>query len=118
MAKVLGRVTIIINGTPKESLPGATLKIGGLNATPINTDQLTTHDIEEYVHATITATFVLTSTADVEAVRNLRDAKVTFEGNNGVSYTVTSARSNTSGDWEIGKEGIPVQIFGNAAQPS
>jgi hypothetical protein len=118
MATVLGRVTITVNGQGLESQQGATLKLGGINATPVPTDQGVIHSVEEVTHAMISATIVLPPGAPIEDLRNLRDGTAIFTGDNGITYTITGATANNGGDWEVSRDGLPVEIFGNAAKPS
>lgn len=118
MAQVAGRFTIVVNGTPLESLAGASIDLGDLNATPINTDQRSTHYIEEYVNSLVKGTVVLTPDAPIEDLRALRNGTITFQADNGITYTVAGAVAHNAGTWTVGKEGLAVEFFGNAAQPS
>lgn len=118
MAQVAGRFTIVVNGTPLETMPGASLELGGINKTPVNTDQLSTHSKEEYRNALVKGSLVLTPGAPVETLRNLTLATLTFQADNGTKYTVTNVEANESGGWEYKTESIDVEFFGNAAKES
>lgn len=116
--KVAGRFTITIGGALLESMPGATLVLGGLNKSPVNTDQQRTHSSEEYVNSLTTGTVPVLDQDSIEDIRNVDNDELTFTSNNGVEYTVTGATSNEAGGWTFGKDGIEASFFGEEAKPS
>ncbi len=116
--KVAGRFTITIGGALLESMPGATLVLGGLNKTPVNTDQQRTHRSEEYVNSLTTGTIPVLTQDSIEDIRNVEDDEITFTADNGVEYTVTGGTANEAGAWSFGKDGIEASFFGEEAKPS
>ena len=119
MATLAGRFTITVNGSPLESMPGATLTLGGVGQVPVVTDQLVVHSMdEEPAAAMVKGTIPMTPGLDIEGLRALRDATIGFFANNGTSYSVTSGCAHQSSGWELSKDGLPVEFFGSAAKPS
>ena len=116
--KVAGRFTITISGILLESMPGATCVLGGLNKTPVNTDQQRTHRSEEYVNSLTTGTIPVLTKDSIEDIRNVEDAELTFTADNGVEYTVTGATANEAGGWTFGKDGVEASFFGEEAKAS
>lgn len=118
MAQNLGRILFYVNSALIETLEGAELKLGGLSATPENTDQNNTHYVESYTNSMVTCTIPINNTTPLEELRNLRDATGTFEGDNGIAYNLTGLCSHNAGEWGVKKGGLSGEFFGNAAKLS
>ncbi len=118
MAQNLGRILFYVNGALIETLEGAELKLGGINATPENTDQLVTHYVESYENSMVSCTIPINNNTPVEELRNLRNATATFEGDNGIAYNLTGVCSHNAAQWGIKKGGLAGEFFGNASKKS
>lgn len=95
MAKILGRATIRVDGRTIQSKRGATLNPGGIGRTPV-VGSRSVHGYSEELSAP-ELSVRLTQTADfaLEDVRNIADATIVFDGDDGVSYAIAGAFSTT-----------------------
>ena len=117
MSQNVGRINFYVNGALIETLEGAELKLGGLSASPENTDQLQTHYVETYTNSMVTCTIPINNNTPLEELRNLRDATGTFECDNGITYNLTALCSHNAGEFGVKKGGLAGEFFGNAAKP-
>jgi len=86
----LGRATISANGEQYDTVPGATLDLGGIKRNPITTGRRVGFS-EEMVPAVLNCTVPLAAGQSLETIRNLRDATVIFECDTGQSYVIRNA---------------------------
>lgn len=96
MAKVLGRVTIKVDGVTVKSKPGSTLTRGGRQRTPQVGDNEIHGASETLVPPELTVTITQTKEVTLETIEAIEEATILFEGDDGVSYVLDKAFSTTA----------------------
>lgn len=101
-----GRVFISVNGSRLRSKSGAKLNIGGVERSPVETDQGTVGFTEKTKTPTVECTIVMGKDTDLSALAATVDSTVVFETDIGNSYVLkdaflTDSPEFTGGDGEV-----------------
>lgn len=115
MAKLTGIVRITINGALTQSLPGATMDMGGIKGTPVTGHRFYGR-FEEVMHAEIDMKVAHSALTPTEDWRNLDDAVITFETDTGVVYGISNAFLMETIKLEGAGAGLSVKIAGEPAE--
>jgi hypothetical protein len=90
MAKAIGRVTVTVDGTKLDNLPGTAINLGGVAREAVETDQ-GVHYAEMLKASGVTVTVPVTKDTPLEAIKGWVAATLLWEGDNGVKYTIKNA---------------------------
>tara|TARA_R110000868_G_scaffold225568_2_gene477801 strand:- start:15490 stop:15849 length:360 start_codon:yes stop_codon:yes gene_type:complete len=116
MTQFLGRAEIFANGEKIETMPGATLDVGGVKNNTVIVGG-TVGRSEELVPAAITCTTMLGVGQSLEILRNLKDATVIFKCDTGQSYVSRNAfRTDTTTLKDGGGGEVTISINGDPAE--
>ena len=91
MAQVSARVTFSFNGKTIRTLPGATIKFGGVERTEVIDDQGGVHYSEKTASGGVEATVPHTADTNIEELRNAVDMTVVAELDTGKRYMMRGA---------------------------
>lgn len=116
MAADIGTVDIYIDGALILSLPGASLKRGGENKSPVLTDQNVVLKTSEFTNSLIKATVPADSIDTIENLADVDDLSAEFTTNNGIVYTIDGVTAHMAGDREVKKGGVDCEFFGQPAK--
>jgi hypothetical protein len=112
MAKTLGVTKVALNGNDPGTLPGTTVKLGGVTKDPRYASGVLTGFSETPVPFELRCQFIMKSATDVETIRS-------FEGQcdfiTDVGQTYSSSDATITEPPEIGADGITCVIMGTAA---
>tara|TARA_R110002050_G_scaffold269917_1_gene412416 strand:- start:39482 stop:39838 length:357 start_codon:yes stop_codon:yes gene_type:complete len=86
MSHITGRAFITVNGKRLKSRPGATLKIGGFNRTPVIGDDGVHGYTEEVVAPEISCTISHDKDTSLTDISNSKNDSVGFETDSGKTY--------------------------------
>ena len=109
--QVIGKVTISTASLGVlRSKPGATLNLGGVKREAVGDDQGIAGYTESHVEPTLDATFVKKAGVSAQALANITDEDISFEGDDGSHYVLRNA-------WcaeppEVSNEGVKVKFAG------
>jgi len=115
--KLLGRASIHIDGQFYDSLPGATLEVGGLR----NVSRAFTHGVkynQALDAARIVCSVPVTENTSLLALKQLTEVDVTFTGDNGRTYIVRNAVQTAVVTVADGDSGgvAPLEFSGDPAE--
>ena len=112
MAQTLGRATIKYNGKSLKTDKGAKINLGGVERKPVVGDQV--HGYAEDMTAPfIDCVISVTKDTDLEEVKNITDATVTFEADSGQMWVLKNAWSSVPVEVTAGEGGkVPVKFYG------
>lgn len=91
MGKILGEVVIRANGKQLKTKKGSTLNPGGDTNTPHVGPGRVWGQSSEYTVPTIAVVIAADDDVDVLDINAIKNATLTWEGNNGVDYMMTDA---------------------------
>lgn len=86
MAQILGIARIKVNAKLLESLPGASIELGGLVVKEIKRGHRNYGPVYEFVPGTLKCTIVAKLDSPIEEVRSLIEGVIVFQGDNGLTY--------------------------------
>lgn len=116
MAKILGQVTIKIDGADIKSYPGATLDIGGKTRNPRVGHKYHGFSVQEK-QSECECKIDLTADVSLTAIRDWEDVTISFETDVGKSYVVNNA--SLAGPPRItdgGDSSVELSFFGPQAE--
>ena len=101
-----GRVNVTVNGSRMRSKSGAKLDIGGVERTPVDTDQGTVGFTEKTKAPSVECTVVMGKDTDLISLGSTVDSTLVFETDIGNSYVLKDAflmdtPSFTGGEGEV-----------------
>jgi hypothetical protein len=111
MAKIHGKVSLIIAGNRYNSAPGATLKLSGDALTPVSGDQGFAGMQAAYEPGEVTCTIIASEDISTETLKNMREVALTFESDNGKSWISDSASRGPLP--QLAKEGYAMTFYGD-----
>ena len=115
MALIPSRAEIKVNGQLLPTRPRAALDVGGLPRAPVTTDQPVIDHTEEVAPARVVATCVYKPGLDLNALRNLTGAVVTYRFlPNGPVWRITDAFNVRP--FEVANGEFPIELNGNPAE--
>lgn len=91
--KLTGRVTISLNGKSYNSKPGASLKLAGVNRTPVVTDQGIAGYTEEPTPAECSFTMPHSANVSITEINAMTDTNLVFKTDTGKTYVLEKAFS-------------------------
>ncbi len=115
MADTIGIVTLFIDGSPIETMPGASIQLGGYVSEPVVTDQGTVHGKEKYKEGMITCSIPITADTPVEDLRNFKNGDITYEARGVGTWTMGFARVQAE-ELTLSNEPVEFKFFGAAAK--
>jgi len=112
MAQVLGRVTVKFNGEILLTEKGAKLNLGGVKRDPVTGDVV--HGFVESVEPPgIDVNISVTKDTDLDKIKNVTNATVTFEADTGQVWVLKEAWSSVPLEITGGDSGkVPVKFHG------
>lgn len=117
MSKYLGRAFIRANGLTIASLPGsAKLNPGGMERTPVVGDFGMLGYTEKPVHAEVECDIAVSADTDLQALQNIVDGTVTFEGDTGQVWIVRKAATAGPIAVQSGDGKASIKFIGSAAE--
>lgn len=115
--QVLGRAFIRVNGTQLGTVPGtAKLSPGGVERTPVVTDQGYAGHTEKPVHAEVECDIVIDANTDIVALNKTTQATITFECDSGQVYIVRNASVATPVGAQAGDGKASAKFIGSPAE--
>lgn len=90
MAQLTGIVFIKVNSELLQSLPGATLDVGGYNRSAVEGYTLYGYT-EQFKSAMVTCTVAHGANTDLTEMSGWKDVTITFECDSGPQYTIANA---------------------------
>lgn len=115
MSQFFGRVKIRLNGDVIESQPGATLDVGGFEATPVVNDNSMGHT-ETPKHSTMSFNVGLKRGDSIEPYRRIRDAVAVFECDTGQSYIIKNCFNGPTPTISSNGGSVAITLHGDPAQ--
>lgn len=88
MSKLTGIVLIEVEGETLESLPGATIDLGGVTQTPVMTDTGKRHYTETYSESSIECQIAHITGEDATRFLTIRDKTIMFKCDTGQVYVM------------------------------
>lgn len=116
MSKLVGSVSLLINGEKLNSQPGASIVLGGFTRTPQKGSDRIAGDTEEIDPCVITATFNVALGDDIVKLNQTRDADATFLCDNGIVLTSSEVFSLGDGELSDGGGGLSLTFNGQPAK--
>lgn len=108
-----GRATIQVNGKRYNTAQGATLDPGGPAGSPVVGDGGFAGTQYENTASQIECTILARDDVSLEELRNIKNASVTFDSDNGRSYTITEADLGATP--KLSRDGWAVTLHGQPA---
>lgn len=109
MAQLTGKARIVVNGVKFATENGAKLNTGGVNRKPERHGG-TTHYVEEEVPPSIDGVLLHTPDADIISVKDIVDATVYFECDNGHKFVLRDAFVTDTAELDSGTGKVPFKM--------
>lgn len=112
MAQVIGRATVKYNGKILLTDKGAKLNLGGVNRKAVVGDRVHGY-AEEAVEASIDCVISVTKNTNLNEIKAITDATITFEADTGQLWALKNAWSSVPPEITAGEGGkVPVKFIG------
>jgi hypothetical protein len=90
-APILGIARIKVNGELLESMPGASMQMGGLVVKEVKVGHRPYGPVYEYRPGKLSCTIVAKEATPIEDIRKLFQGLILFEGDNSITYKCSNA---------------------------
>ena len=115
MSKLAGIARIKVNGELLQSLPGASLDLGGFER-ELKSGHAVYGHTEKVMPAMVTCTIVWANATPIEDLRNAVDSTITFEADNGITYKISNAVCTKTVKVKDGDGEVELEFGGDPAK--
>lgn len=118
MSQITGRAFIRVNGRQLKSRPGATMKLGGFNRTPVIGDDGVHGYTEEVVAPEISCTISHDEKTSLTDIANSTNDSVTFETDSGKTFVMSGSFLTAPPELNGQDGGVPLVYAGISTEES